>query len=81
MRVILTFLFLFAILIGMSSESPKVFNGFLISEGSSGKKITFNNPGFQLKEITKDGVSFHKPEMENSGSLSSPGEPFLPSTS
>ncbi len=81
MRVILTFLFSFAILIGMSSESPKVFNGFLISEGSSGKKITFNNPGFQLKEITKDGVSFHKPEMENSGSLSSPGEPFLPSTS
>ena len=81
MRVFLTFFISSAILFGSDSKIQKSSNGFIYSGSDFGDKIVYNNPGFELKEITKNGVTFYKPEMDNSGSVSSAGDPFLPSTS
>lgn len=81
MRVFTTIFISFAIILGLDSEVQKSSNGFMFSENDSGSRINYNNPGFELKEITKNGATFYKPEMDNSGSVSSPGDPFLPSVS
>ncbi len=81
MRVYLTFSILYSVLLGLTSEVEESSNGFIFSGNDLGNKITFNNPGFELKEINKNGSTFFKPEMNNAGSMSSSGDPFLPSVS
>ena len=81
MRVYLTFSILYSVLLGLTSEVEESSDGFIFSGNDLGNKITFNNPGFELKEINKNGSTFFKPEMNNAGSMSSSGDPFLPSVS
>ena len=81
MRLYLTFSILYSVLLGLTSDAEESSNGFIFSGNDLGNKITFNNPGFELKEINKNGSTFFKPEMNNAGSMSSSGDPFLPSVS
>ena len=58
MRVYLTFSILYSVLLGLASEVEESSDGFIFSGNDLGNKITFNNPGFELKEINKNGSTF-----------------------
>ena len=55
-----------------AGDNDTVFNGLTYIEP---KGLGFNNPGFEMKEIERNGVSYVKPVMVGSGSLSEPGQP------
>ena len=75
----LWFLTVINILIASERSSDKISSGFEFK--IEDRSFKYVNPGFELKEIDKDGVNYIKPEMVGSGSKALPGEPDLPSTS
>jgi len=66
-------------LFASAGDGDTVFNGFELT--SNQKVLGFNNPGFEMKEIERNGVSYVKPVMVGSGSISEPGQPDLPTVS
>ena len=75
------FLALLICTVAFSAEdiAPEKFNGFNIT--SIEKQIRYNNPGYELKQIVNDGISYTKLEMNDAGSISEPGQPYLPTVS
>ena len=45
------------------------------------KKLSFENPGYELEQFDRNGLTLTRPILEHSGSKASPGEPDLPSIS
>ena len=60
------------------NSTNKKYNGFQILSGNN-NKINFINPGYEIVEKTLDNKNYLKPEIKNSGSMVSVGEPYLPS--
>ena len=60
-------------------SGPQKFNGFNIT--SVENQIHYNNPGYELKDVDKEGAQYTKPEMLDAGTLAEPGEPYLPTVS
>jgi len=66
-------------LIASNGNVETAYGGFGIT--SMERQLSFTNPGYEIKQIEKDGVSYIRPEMVGAGSKSSPGEPDLPTIS
>ena len=72
-----------AVTFGYAAENPApvIYDGFNDISSLQGKKIRYEMPGYELKQIEQDGSVFIKPEMLNAGSIANPGEPYLPTVS
>ena len=66
-------------LIASESNVETAYGGFGIT--SMERQLIFANPGYEIKQIEKDGVLYIRPEMEGAGSKSLPGQPDLPTIS
>ena len=84
MKYFLKFLTLTSFL-SLSTAAEKLpdikYNGFHVSSSLNEKKVHFNNYGYELKQINQNGINYTKPVMKDAGSVSNPGEPYLPTVS
>ena len=77
------FIIIMAVTFGHAAENPAPipYDGFQNASSFKSKKIRYEMPGFELKQVEQNGSVFIKPEMVNAGSFADPGEPFLPTVS
>ena len=75
--------FILALSFVRAAENPASvsYDGFQVSSSVHEKKIQYEIPGFELKQIDKNGKVYVKPEMENAGAIVEPGQPYLPTVS
>jgi len=75
--------FIAALALGYAAENPApvTYDGFQVIPSPQEKKIRYEMPGFELKQIEQNGEIFIKPEMQNAGSMVDPGDPYLPTVS
>ena len=80
-KIFFIILMAYNLILGAGSNNKHLYTGFSSMESFTEKFIQYRTPEFELKQIVKNGKSFVKPIMKNSGTVSSTGQPFLPSTS
>jgi len=66
-------------LIASQVNTEVTHGGFGIT--SMEKRLSFTNPGYEIKQMEQDGVPYIRPEMVGAGSRSEPGQPDLPTIS
>ena len=67
--------------VAAETPNPVTFDGFQAVSLNSSMKIQYETPEFELQQIDQDGKSYINLNMENAGSISDPGEPYLPTVS
>ena len=72
---------LLSICFGAEGSSSVTFNGFQVSNVENQKKLTYNNHGYELKQVNQNGINYVQPIMEKAGSVAQPGQPYLPTVS
>ena len=72
---------LLSICFGAEGSSSVTFNGFQVSNVENQKKLTYNNRGYDLKQVNQNGINYVQPIMEKAGSVAQPGQPYLPTVS
>jgi hypothetical protein len=72
-----------AVSLGLAAENPNpvTLGGFQAVSLNSSMKIQYEISEFELQQIDQDGKSYVKLNMENAGSMSDPGDPYLPTVS
>jgi len=80
-KIFFIILMAYNLILAAGSNNKHLYTGFSSMESGTENFIQYRTPEFELKQIVKDGKSFVKPIMKNSGTVSSMGQPFLPSTS
>ena len=80
-KIFFIILMAYNLILAAGSNNKHFYTGFSSRESGTENFIQYRTPEFELKQIVKDGKSFVKPIMKNSGTVSSTGQPFLPSTS
>ena len=75
--------FIAAVSLGLAAENPNpvTLGGFQAVSLNSSMKIQYEISEFELQQIDQDGKSYVKLNMENAGSMSDPGDPYLPTVS
>ena len=75
--------FIAAVSLVLAAENPNTvtLDGFHSSSLNSSMKIQYEISEFELQQIDQDGKSYINLNMENAGSMSDPGEPYLPTVS
>ena len=75
--------FIAAVSLGLAAENPNpvTLGGFQAVSLNSSMKIQYEISEFELQQIDQDGKSYVKLNMGNAGSMSDPGEPYLPTVS
>jgi len=66
-----------------AAENPDrvTHNGFHAVSLNSSIKIQYDISEFEIQQVAQDGKSYVKLNMENAGSMSDPGDPYLPTVS
>ena len=67
--------------VAAETPNPVTFDGFQAVSLNSSMKIQYEISEFELQQIDQDGKSYINLNMENAGSISDPGEPYLPTVS
>ena len=75
--------FIAAVSLGLAAENPNpvTLGGFQAVSLNSSMKIQYEIAEFELQQIDQNGKSYINLNMGNAGSMSDPGEPYLPTVS
>ncbi len=77
----LVFIAALSFMVASETPNPVTFGGFQAVSLNYSMKIQYEISEFELQQIDQDGKSYDKLNMENAGSMSDPGEPYLPTVS
>ena len=77
----LVFIAAVSLVLAAENPNPVTLDGFHSSSLNSFMKIQYEISEFELQQVDQDGKSYVKLNMENAGSLSDPGDPYLPTVS
>ena len=77
----LVFIAVLSFMVASETPNPVTFDGFQAVSLNYSMKIQYEISEFELQQIDQDGKSYVKLNMGNAGSMSDPGEPYLPTVS
>jgi len=77
----LVFIAALSFMVASETPNPVTFDGFQAVSLNYSMKIQYEISEFELQQIDQDGKSYVKLNMGNAGSMSDPGEPYLPTVS
>lgn len=80
-RLLFINLIICTLIFATESSGRRSYNGFSSMESVQGEMIHYQTPEFELQQVGSAGQTFVRPVMKNSGTVVTPGQPFLPSTS
>ena len=77
----LVFIAVLSFVVAAENPNPVTLDGFQAVSLNSSMKIQYEISEFELQQIDQDGKSYVKLNMENAGSMSDSGDPYLPTVS